>query len=61
MALAAGLIPCSTFALPATRTDDTVTITGKGTCAKCDLKEADKCQSVRITKDGKTVTLLPRP
>ena len=34
-----------------------VTITGEGKCAKCVLKEADKCQNVIQTKqDGKTVT-----
>jgi hypothetical protein len=33
-----------------------VTITGMGKCAKCSLKEADKCQNVIETKeDGKTV------
>jgi hypothetical protein len=55
MALAAGLAMLA-FSLPALAADDTVTITGKGTCAKCDLKEADKCQTVvQVTKDGKTV------
>lgn len=35
----------------------TVTLTGEGKCAKCALKEADKCQNVIQTKeDGKTVT-----
>jgi len=34
-----------------------VTITGEGKCAKCVLKETDKCQNVIQTKvDGKTVT-----
>ena len=33
-----------------------VTITGEGKCAKCILKEADKCQTVIETKEeGKTV------
>ena len=33
-----------------------VTITGTGKCAKCSLKEADKCQNVIETKEhGKTV------
>ncbi len=55
MALAAGLAMLA-FALPALAADDVVTITGKGTCAKCDLKEADKCQTViQVEKDGKTV------
>ncbi len=35
----------------------TVTISGEGKCAKCALKESDKCQNVIQTKeDGKTVT-----
>ncbi len=35
----------------------TVSLTGEGKCAKCSLKEADKCQNVIQTKeDGKTVT-----
>jgi RecG-like helicase len=55
MALAAGLALLA-FALPALAADDAVTITGKGTCAKCDLKEADECQTVvQVKKDGKTV------
>src|SRR5678816_1544930 len=34
-----------------------VTVTGEGKCAKCSLKETDKCQNVIQTKeDGKTVT-----
>ena len=33
-----------------------VTISGEGTCAKCDLKTADKCQNViKAEKDGKEV------
>lgn len=37
--------------------DKEVTITGEGKCAKCQLKEASKCQSVIQTKeDGKKVT-----
>src|ERR1700757_4663157 len=36
---------------------DTVTITGEGKCAKCALKEAEKCQNViQVKEDGKTVT-----
>jgi len=34
-----------------------VTVTGEGKCAKCSLKETDKCQNVIQTKEGgKTVT-----
>ena len=34
-----------------------VTITGEGKCAKCALKEGDKCQNVvQAKEDGKTVT-----
>jgi hypothetical protein len=33
-----------------------VTITGEGKCAKCSLKETDKCQNViETTEHGKTV------
>lgn len=34
-----------------------VTITGEGQCAKCILKETDKCQNaIQTTQDGKKVT-----
>jgi len=34
-----------------------VTITGEGQCAKCILKEGDKCQNtIQTTQDGKKVT-----
>ncbi len=34
-----------------------LTITGEGKCAKCALKETDKCQSVIQTQEnGKTIT-----
>ena len=33
-----------------------ITITGEAKCAKCALKEGDKCQTViQAEKDGKTV------
>jgi hypothetical protein len=36
---------------------DKVTITGEGKCAKCSLKQADKCQNaIEVEKDGKTTT-----
>jgi hypothetical protein len=54
MALAAGLFLLSVAG--AFAADDTVTITGQGTCAKCALHEADECQTVvQVMKDGKTV------
>jgi len=34
-----------------------VTVTGEGQCAKCSMKEADKCQNVIKTADGKTYYL----
>jgi len=50
LVLAALLVPASALAKE-------VTITGKGTCAKCGLHETDECQNVIQTKeDGKTVT-----
>jgi hypothetical protein len=34
-----------------------VTVTGEGKCAKCSLKETDKCQNaIQTQEDGKTVT-----
>jgi hypothetical protein len=34
-----------------------LTITGEAKCAKCSLKETDKCQTViQAQKDGKTIT-----
>ena len=34
-----------------------VTLSGKGCCAKCCLKQADKCQNVlAVEKDGKKTT-----
>ena len=37
--------------------DKEVTLTGKIMCAKCELKEAKKCQTViQVQEDGKTVT-----
>jgi len=34
-----------------------ITITGQAKCAKCALKETDKCQSViQVEKHGKTIT-----
>jgi hypothetical protein len=33
--------------------------TGEATCAKCELKVAEKCQlALKVTKDGKTETIL---
>lgn len=45
------------FATTAFAEDKEVTVTGTGKCAKCQLKEADKCQNVIETKEhGKKVT-----
>lgn len=45
------------FATAMTVSAEEVTLSGKATCAKCDLKTADKCQNVlQVTKDGKTTT-----
>jgi hypothetical protein len=45
------------LATPAIADDKEVTISGEGKCAKCILKEAEKCQNAIQTKeDGKTVT-----
>ena len=37
--------------------DKEVTITGDGQCAKCSLKETEKCQNAIKTADGKTYYL----
>ena len=43
--------------LPSWAGDKQVTIAGEAKCAKCALKETDKCQSViQVEKGGKTVT-----
>ena len=56
MTVIAGLMVAA-FLVPAAALASEVTITGKGTCAKCGLHEADECQTVIQTKeDGKTVT-----
>jgi hypothetical protein len=47
------------LAIPAFAADEgkKVTISGEGKCAKCAMKEGEKCQNVIQTKeDGKTVT-----
>ena len=48
------------FVLAATSTRalaDEITVTGEGKCAKCVLKETEKCQNaIQTTKDGKAVT-----
>jgi hypothetical protein len=54
---AASLLIINSTRTYAEHDEKTVTITGEGKCAKCALKEADKCQNVIQTKeDGKTVT-----
>src|SRR4051812_4779831 len=54
----AGLIAALTLpSFAADKEGKEVTISGEGKCAKCSLKEADKCQSVIQTQEnGKPVT-----
>ena len=45
------------LAAPATAADKEVTLTGTIMCAKCELKQARKCQTViQVKETGKTVT-----
>ena len=45
------------FTVRAQAADKEVTLTGQIMCAKCELKEAKKCQTViRVKEDGKEVT-----
>ena len=45
------------FATALTASAEEVTLSGKATCAKCDLKTATKCQNVlQVTTAGKTTT-----
>ncbi len=49
---------CSGVALAA----EVVTITGEGKCAKCALKETDKCETViQVEEGGKTTTYYLAP
>ena len=49
----AGLLVAG-LALPATAAEKEVTITGEGKCAKCALKEVDKCQNaIQVEEKGK--------
>jgi hypothetical protein len=53
VALALGCV----LAANAAAADKEVTLTGKIMCAKCELKETKKCQTViQVQEDGKTVT-----
>ena len=55
--LVAGLAFGIAFTAQAESKDKTITITGKGCCAKCCLKEAESCQNaVTVEKDGKKAT-----
>jgi hypothetical protein len=40
------------IAVPVKAADKEVTVTGEGKCAKCSLKEAEKCQNVIQAKEG---------
>jgi hypothetical protein len=60
MALATGIMGLAVLAYVAPAfaagNDKEVTITGEGKCAKCMLKETDKCQTViQVNEGGKTV------
>jgi len=46
------LLGFATLAHAAKEAAKEVTLKGTLTCAKCDLKEADKCQTVLVVKDG---------
>ncbi len=51
---AAALITALAFNAAAESKGKTITLAGKGCCAKCCLKEADACQNVlTVEKDGK--------
>ena len=57
--MAAGLAGLLTLALalPAFAEDKEIAISGEGKCAKCLLKETDKCQNaIQVEKDGKKTT-----
>ena len=57
IALSAATVLFTTGTKSSAAETKTVTITGEGKCAKCAMKESDKCQNVIQTKeDGKTVT-----
>jgi hypothetical protein len=52
LAVAVSLTVASVFAA-----DKEQTLTGKGVCAKCELKETAKCQNaIQVTAGGKTTT-----
>src|SRR5258708_39832193 len=52
----AGLTALALLAFVSVASAKDITITGNGTCAKCALKETDKCQNViQVEKNGKTV------
>ncbi len=56
--LLAVTVVCSGVVLAA----DAVTITGEGKCAKCALKEQDKCQNVIVVEEaGKSVNYYLAP
>src|ERR1043166_4541693 len=51
MAAIAGLL-VTALATSAFAADKEVTVTGEGKCAKCALKQADKCQNVIESEEG---------
>jgi Family of unknown function (DUF6370) len=56
--LMAATVFCSGVVLAA----EVITVTGEGKCAKCALKETDKCQNViEVEEGGKTTTYYLAP
>ncbi len=56
--LLAVTVICSGVVLAA----DAITVTGEGKCAKCALKESDKCQNViQVEEGGKTTNYYLAP
>ena len=57
LTLALGLLLALGLSTSALAEDKTVTLTGTGMCAKCELKETKKCQNaVQVEKAGKKTT-----
>lgn len=53
LAMALAFVFALVVSAPAEEAKGKVTLTGKITCAKCELGEADKCATVIVVKEGK--------